>query len=189
MLSLVITSALLVSTPCEGLKSLALQGATITVAEMVTAGPFTPPGPGAGGPPPPGGRVSQVAGAPGGRGAGPAAPPLVLPAHCRVAAVLKPSPDSEIAMEVWLPAENWNGKFQAVGNGGWAGVISYPAMAAALQEGYATASTDTGHKGGNALFAIGHPEKVVDFSYRAVHETTVKAKAMIAAFYDRAPRL
>ena len=66
--------------------------------------------------------------------------------------------------------ENWNGKFQFVGNGGWAGIISFPAMASALQEGYATASTDTGHKGGNALFAIGHPEKVVDFAYRAVHE-------------------
>ena len=71
----------------------------------------------------------------------------VLPRRCD----LKPSPDSDIEMEVWLPVENWNGKFQAVGNGGWAGVISYPAMAAALQEGYATASTDTGHKGGNAL--------------------------------------
>lgn len=187
MISLVIATALLASTPCEGLKSLSLQGATITVAEMVPAGPYTPPGPGAGGPPPPGG---PIAGAPeGGRGRGPAAPPIVLPAHCRVAAVLKPSADSEIAMELWLPAENWNGKFQAVGNGGWAGVISYPAMAAALREGYATASTDTGHKGGNALFAIGHPEKVVDFAYRAVHETTVKSKAVIASFYDRVPRL
>ena len=186
MLSVAIAAVVLASTPCEGLKSLALPGATITVAEMVPAGPFTPPPPGAGGPPPPGG---PVAAGPGGRGGGPAAPPLLLPAHCRVAAVLKPSPDSEIAMEAWLPAQNWNGKFQAVGNGGWAGVISYPAMAAALQEGYATASTDTGHKGGNALFAIGHPEKVVDFAYRAVHETTVKAKALVAAFYDRAPRL
>jgi hypothetical protein len=62
-------------------------------------------------------------------------------------------------------------------------------MASALQEGYATASTDTGHKGGNAAFAIGHPEKVVDFAYRAVHEMTVTSKALIAAFYGRAPRL
>ena len=58
-----------------------------------------------------------------------------------------------------------------------------------MQEGYATASTDTGHKGGNALFAIGHPEKVVDFAYRAVHETTVAARRSITRFYDRAPRL
>ena len=62
-------------------------------------------------------------------------------------------------------------------------------MASAVQEGYATASTDTGHKGGNALFGIGHPEKVVDFAYRAVHESTVQAKALIARFYDRGPRL
>ena len=62
------------------------------------------------------------------------------------------------------------------------------ALASALQEGYATASTDTGHVGGNASFAIGHPEKVVDFAYRAVHEMAVKSKAIVAAFYDRAPR-
>src|SRR5262249_49342869 len=108
---------------------------------------------------------------------------------CRVAAMLKPSPDSEIDMEVWLPVENWNGKFEMVGNGGWAGVISYAALASALQEGYATASTDTGHKGGNANFAVGHPEKLTDFAYGAVHETTVKSKAIVSAFYDRGARL
>src|SRR4029079_7871683 len=112
-----------------------------------------------------------------------------LPSFCRVAAVLKPSSDSNIEMEVWLPIDNWHGKFQAVGNGGWAGTISYPAMASALREGYATASTDTGHKGGDAGFGIGHPEKIVDFAVRAVHETTVKSKAFVSAFYDRAPRL
>jgi len=106
-----------------------------------------------------------------------------------VAAVLKPSSDSQIEVEVWLPSENWNGKFEAVGNGGWAGAVSFAAMASALQEGYATASTDTGHKGGNAAFAIGHPEKVIDFAYRAVHEMTVTSQSLIAAFYDRAPRL
>jgi feruloyl esterase len=118
-----------------------------------------------------------------------AQPGVMLSAYCRVAATLKPSPDSDIAIEVWLPAENWNGKFQAVGNGGWAGVISYPAMATALQEGYATASTDTGHVGGNAAFAIDHPEKLTDFAYRAVHEMTVQAKAIINKYYGRAPRL
>jgi len=122
-------------------------------------------------------------------GTGPAAPQFSqLPTFCRVAATLTPSSDSDIKIEVWLPAANWNGKSQAVGNGGWAGTISYGALASALQEGYATASTDTGHAGGNASFAIGHPEKVVDFAYRAVHEMAVKSKAIIAAFYDRAPR-
>jgi len=112
-----------------------------------------------------------------------------VPAHCRVAAVLTPSADSHIEIEVWMPVEDWNGNFQAVGNGGWAGSISYGAMAAAVREGYATASTDTGHSGGNALFAIGHPEKLVDYAYRAVHEMTVQAKALIAAYYDDAAGL
>jgi feruloyl esterase len=178
---------------CEKLASLALPNTTITSAQLVPAGPFTPTPQG-----PPGAPVTPAApaatagrGAPaGGRGGqGPAAPPVMLPAHCRVAAVLKPSADSHIEIEVWLPAENWNGKFQAVGNGGWAGVISYPAMATALLEGYATASTDTGHKGGNAQFALGHPEKLIDFAYRAVHEMTVQSKAIISSYYSRAPRL
>ena len=188
--SLALSAALAASAPCESLKSIALTGTTITAAETVPAGLYTPAGPGAGGPAPAAPAPSVPApGAGRGRGAAPAQPAIMLPAHCRVAAVLRPSADSEIAIEVWLPAENWNGKFQAVGNGGWAGVISYPAMAAALRDGYATASTDTGHKGGNALFAIGHPEKLTDFAYRAVHEMTLKAKTIIAAHYDRGPRL
>ena len=92
-------------------------------------------------------------------------------------------------MEVWLPASGWNGKLQVVGNGGWAGTISYPAMAQALVHGYATASTDTGHKGGNASFAIGHPDKLIDFGYRAIHEMTVQSKAIVNSFYKRAAKL
>jgi len=149
---------------CESLSSLKLPNTSIALAQIVPAGGFTLP-------------------------AGPAVPQFSqLPAFCRVAATLTPSSDSDIKIEVWLPAVAWNGKFQAVGNGGWAGTISYGAMASALQEGYATASTDTGHAGGNATFALGHPEKVIDFAYRAVHELAVKSKAIIAAFYDRAPR-
>jgi tannase/feruloyl esterase len=112
-----------------------------------------------------------------------------VPAHCRIAAVLTPSPDSHIEIEVWLPADGWNGKLQVVGNGGWAGVISTGAMAQALREGYATASTDTGHKGGSGAFAVGHPEKLVDFGYRSMHETTVTAKALVAKFYQQPARL
>ncbi len=111
-------------------------------------------------------------------------------AHCRVAATLKPSADSDIKMELWLPLGSvWNGKFLAIGGGGWVGAISYPGMATALQDGYATASTDTGHEGRSASFAAGHPEKVVDFSHRAVHEMTVAAKAIISAHYGRGSRL
>jgi feruloyl esterase len=195
ILMLALSATLLGGNSCESLKTISLPNTTITAAEMVAAGPYTAPAFG-GGPPPaggpggrPGGPAPPAAGAPAGRGRGPAAPPLMLPAHCRVNAILKPSADSEIEMEVWMPADSWNGKFQFVGGGGWAGNISFPAMAAAVQEGYATASTDTGHKGGNALFAIGHPEKVVDFAYRAVHESTVQSKALIAKYYDRAARL
>ena len=111
-----------------------------------------------------------------------------LPPFCRVAATLTPSSDSDIKIEVWLPVQGWNGKFLAVGNGAWQGSIAYPAMAEALRRGYATSSTDTGHVGGSASFGMGHPEKVTDFAYRAVHEMTVAAKAIVNAFYDRAPQ-
>jgi len=169
---LLFSAALAAPTPCGNLKSISVPNTTITMAESVPAGTFTPP-------PGPAAPEGQRGGAP------PAV--LTVPAFCRVAAILRPSSDSEIAMEVWLP-ETWNGKFQFVGGGGWAGVISYPALVAAVNEGYATASTDTGHKGGNANFAVGHPEKVVDFAYRAVHESTVKAKAIMTTFYDRGPK-
>ena len=104
---------------------------------------------------------------------------------CRVAATLTPSSDSDIKIEVWLPASGWNGKFQAVGNGGWNGNVPYAALANAVIAGYATAGTDTGHVGNTAAFALGHPEKLIDFGYRAVHEMTVKAKSIIDAFYGR----
>ena len=153
---------------CETLASLKLPHTTITLAQTVGAGTF----------PPPAGRQ--------GRGA---AVYAELPSFCRVAATLAPSADSDIKVEVWLPSSGWNGKFQAVGNGGWAGTISYPALAQAVAAGYATASTDTGHTGNNGSFALGHPEKLTDFGYRAVHEMTVQAKAVIDAYYGAAPKL
>ena len=155
---------------CESLTGVALKAATIDRADVVKPGAFVPPD---------GGR----------RGAGGANPYANLPSFCRVAATLTPSADSDIKIEVWLPASGWNGKFEAVGNGGWAGVISYSAMADALRAGYATASTDTGHVGGRGTFALEHPEKLIDFSWRSEHEMTVKAKAVIASFYGRAPKL
>jgi feruloyl esterase len=115
---------------------------------------------------------------------------LDLPAHCEVSATLRPTPDSEINIEVWLPAARWwNGKYQAVGNGGWSGEISETAMEPGLRKGYATSSTDTGHSGGSASFALGHPEKLIDYAWRSEHEMTVKAKAIIAAFYGNGPKL
>ena len=148
------------ATSCESLSALKLPGTTITMAQSIAAGGFSPPSGGGGG---------QAY--------------TTLPAFCRVAATIAPTSDSDIKVEVWLPASGWNGKYQAVGNGGWAGTITYGAMARALRDGYATSSTDTGHTGGNASFALGHPEKLVDYAYRAVHEMTVKSKAIATAFY------
>jgi feruloyl esterase len=91
---------------------------------------------------------------------------------------------------VWLPITGWNGKFQGVGNGANAGSISYDAMATALRRGYAVASTDTGHattNGRDARWAMGHPELLVDFAYRGLHITTEHAKAIVRAFYGKAP--
>jgi len=154
---------------CGNLTALKLTNTTITRAEAVAAGAFESPLPAPKGKQPPSFRN--------------------VPAFCRVAATLTPVPDSEIKIEVWLPESGWNGNLQSVGNGAWAGTISYPAMGTALTAGYATASTDTGHSGGNpATFVPGHPEKVIDFSYRAVHEMTVAAKAIIGARYGSEPK-
>jgi feruloyl esterase len=103
--------------------------------------------------------------------------------------VLKPTPDSNINVELWLPTQNWNGKFLAVGNGAWGGSIQYGPLGDGLRRGYAAASTDTGHTGADASFAIGHPEKVIDFGYRSVHETAVQGKATVRALYGTAPKL
>jgi Tannase and feruloyl esterase len=156
---------------CDSLSALELKGATITMAQLVPPGQFSS-----------GSGERQAAG----RGGNPYKD---LSEFCRVAATLRPTSDSEIKVEVWLPASNWNGKFQAVGNGGWAGSISYSAMAEAVRAGYASASTDTGHVGGRGTFALDHPEKLIDFAWRSEHEMTVTAKAVIQAFYRSAPKL
>jgi feruloyl esterase len=153
---------------CESLSSLKLPNTTITAAQTTVPGPFTVPG----GPPvnvPNPAVLSQ------------------LPAFCRVQATLAPTSDSDIKVELWLPSSGWNGKLQSVGNGAWAGVIPYPALAQAVLDGYAGAGTDTGHVGNTATFVPGHPEKLVDYGYRAVHEMTIVAKAVTAAFYGNAP--
>jgi Tannase and feruloyl esterase len=153
---------------CESLQSLSLPHVTVTQVVVVGAGQFSPPG----------------------RSGGPPLFFAKLPAFCRVAATLAPTSDSDIKIEVWMPSQGWNGKFLGVGNGGWAGTINYPDMATSLVRGYAVASTDTGHagNGGDASFALGHPEKLIDFGYRAVHEMTLTARAVVRAFYENPPR-
>ncbi|PYS38200.1 MAG: tannase/feruloyl esterase family alpha/beta hydrolase, partial [Acidobacteria bacterium] len=152
---------------CESLAGLKLSDTTITLAQSVAAGAFAPAG---------------------GGGRGGAAQFGDLPAFCRVAATVKPTPDSDIKIEVWLPASNWNGKFEAVGNGGWNGNIDQNALAAGLRRGYATASTDTGHEGGGGPW-MQNQNKLIDFGYRAVHEMSEKGKAIISAFYGNNARL
>lgn len=169
-LALMPTAAARAQTSCEGLSSLSRPDATITLAKIVrSSAEFTRPTNGRPG-------TDQAF--------------MDLPSFCRVAATLRPSSDSDIKIEVWMPNANWNGKFQAVGNGGFAGSIEYAAMADALKRGYATSSTDAGHVGeaSDGSFALGHPEKVIDLGYRAVHEMTVTAKAFITAFYGNGPR-
>ena len=94
---------------CVTLTSLKLPDAAVGQTSVVRAGGFAPPG---------------------GRGNAPFAE---APSFCRVTMKLTPTEDSNIAVEVWLPLSGWNGKYQAVGNGGWAGAIGYPALAAALK--------------------------------------------------------
>ncbi len=109
----------------------------------------------------------------------PPAPVAVNAPFCRVQGILKPSADSDIKFEVWLPpATAWNGKYQGVGNGGFAGSLIYNAMVWALDGGYAVSGTDTGHAGGSldSAWALGHPEKITDFGWRAIHETATASQ-------------
>lgn len=163
ILLLLALPALVSAADCAGLAKLSLPYTAMAAAVEVTAGSFTPPA----------GAALQK-----------------LPPFCRVAGIIRPSADSEIHFEVWMPASGWNGKFQGIGNGGYAGSISYGGLAAALRQGYASASTDTGHRAGgqDASWALGHPEKIVDFGYRAIHETTVKGKAIVQAYYGSPAR-
>jgi hypothetical protein len=153
-----------IAADCDNLKTLNLSHTTITTAEAREPGSFTATG---------------------------RRPIPNLPAFCRAAGTIKPTEDSDIRFEVWLPA-NWNGKFQGIGNGGFAGDIGYAALADAMAHGYAAASTDTGHQATtqtpNAEWALNHPEKIADFGYRAIHETAVAAKHIVAAFYGDSPQ-
>lgn len=113
-----------------------------------------------------------------------------LPSFCRVVGFSHPSKVSNIGFEVWMPlGKKYNQRFEQVGNGGFAGVIGYDDLAAGIRRGFATASTDDGHQGfQDSTFARGEPEKIIDFGYRAIKETTDRAKALIQAFYAAAPK-
>lgn len=153
---------------CENIGSAAPANTTITTAAPVPAGTFKAPAPSFPG------MGADYSG---------------LPDFCRVTGSIKPTPDSDIQFELWLPAENWNGRFMQTGNGVAAGSIVISSLTDPLMRGYAVTNTDTGHKGAGDSFAwaVGHPEKLIDYGHRAAHELTVAGKAITAAYYGRAP--
>src|SRR5215510_4562419 len=171
LLVMLLVSPAPAATACEDLAKLSLPNTTITLAQNVAPGALTPPS----------GRGGQ-----GGASARGGNQFANLPALCRIQATLKPSSDSDIKMELWMPvAANWNGKFRGTGNGGLGGgaAVNAGPLANGVRLGYATAGNNTGHEG-DSSYAIDHPEKIKDFGYRAAHEMTVASKAMIKAYYD-----
>ena len=149
--------------PCGSLNSVVLPNTTITLAAPVPAGQFTPPD----------GAATTVI------------------AFCRVSGVSRPTSDSEIKFEVWMP-DAWNGRFDQGGNGGYGRGFNVPGgfMIGALNRGYAVAGTDMGHArtvGYDVSWAIGHPEKLKDWAFRANHVTAQNAKAIIRAHYGEGP--
>ena len=150
---------------CAALADIRLPSTTIDAAQAITSGSFTPPG-----------STNAI---------------TDLPPFCRVTGVIKPTRESEIRFEVWLPLQNWTGRFTGVGNGGWAGKISFGALAEQIRRGGASASTNTGHEAvpgvDAARFAFEFPERLIDFAYRAHHETALQGKALVRAFYGKPP--
>ena len=147
---------------CEALANLTLPDTSITLAKTVSDGAFTPPA-----------------------ARGNARAIENLPAFCEVHGILKPAATSAIHFEVWMPVSNWNGRLETVGNGGLAGTISYAPMAAALRNGFASASTDTGHTATEPRTWLQDRERLIDYSYRGLHLTTVDAKSLIDVYYGR----
>jgi feruloyl esterase len=155
---------------CEDLARVALPNTTITLAQSVAAGAFTPP-------------------VPSWASAFMRSTPVPV-AFCRVGGNIRPTKDSDIKFEVWLPLTGWSGRYESVGNGGFAGSIRYDSMLNPLLGGSVVASTDDGHDAPaigptSADWAFGHPEKIIDHGHRAVHLTAVAANAITAAFYGR----
>lgn len=150
---------------CESVRGLQLPNVDITATQAVAAGTYQPAG-------------STTAFAD-------------LPAFCRVTANLTPVSGSKIGMELWLPTTAWNGRYQQLGQNGWGTAFSsyWSSMAPQLRSGYAIAITDGGHTAtavSDASWAIGFPERVIDFAYRATHETAVASKAIVRGYYAKA---
>ena len=152
--------------PCGQLVGTTLSGGTVTAAETVPAGDYTPP--------------NLPPGEP--------SPLTNLPEFCRVTASIKTSAESSVGVEVWLPTENWNGRFLGTGNGGPAGAITYyTGLREGLIRGFAVANTDLG-TAPDITARETNPETWHDFGYRATREMTVAGKAMVNAYYKTAPK-
>jgi feruloyl esterase len=152
---------------CEGLKNLKLDHATVVSAVSVEPAPLKQPS----------GVPFKV-------------PNVTVPRHCEVFGVARPTSDSEIDFTIWLPPQDvWNGKYLQRGNGGWAGSIQPVVLVAPLAHGYAVSATDDGHRTEgmmpDASWAIGHPEKLIDFGFRSLHETASLSKMIVHAYYGK----
>ena len=160
-----------ISDHCARLAKFELPNATITTATSVAAGTFDGP------------RQAFT-------GADMSALYKMLPAFCRIVVKATPTSDSNIGVEVWMPLSGWNGKLEGIGNGGFAGIIDDVGLGAAVAKGYAAVGTDAGHTGSpaDASWALGHPEKVIDFGHRGVHEMTRVAKLLVQQFYGSGPK-
>ena len=147
---------------CTGLKALEVPHGTITSADIIGDGVF---------------HEDTAVGRAGRTYTG-------LPAFCRVRGLSTPVPGSEIEFEVWLPQRNWTGRLHMIGGGAYNSNIAYQQMISRLRAGDVAVATNTGHKGAELTFVIGHPESIADFAHRAVHESVVAAKQVTKAYYD-----
>lgn len=148
---------------CEALTSLELPNTTLTDAQIVLAGDFKAPDNNT----------------------------YTVPAFCRVQGIAKPSNDSLIHFEIWLPVEKWNGRYHQYAQGGSGGAISYGGLADFLNTGAVGGATDDGHDNSwadRSRWALGHPEKIIDLGYRALKETSDHARAIIQAYYGKKPQ-
>lgn len=152
---------LLQAAECEDLTALKWSTVTISTATKVLSGGFTAPG---------------------------ATEGLKTPPFCRVVGIARPTSDSEINFEVWIPLAGRPRGLLGEGTGGYAGALPYPRMAYALRRGFATVGTDTGHTGSDLKFGAGHPEKIVDWGHRAIHVMTESAKRIITQYSGSLPR-
>jgi hypothetical protein len=154
---------------CEALKNLKLDHGEVVSAKWVEAGTIQVP-----------------------LGLPPKPESVPVRRHCEIAVVARPTSDSVINFTLWMPPqEDWNGKYLQLGSGGWGGSIPISGLIEPIAQGYAVAATDDGHQNQDALSSVtptwapGHPEKVIDFGYRALHETATLSKTALLGYFNK----